>query len=362
MKYKNIVILANAGIGDFVWATSVLSLIRQYDKNIEITLVTCDKYVELIDSSLNINKIVTTNNKYHANKNKIVRLCYKLFWSIKNFKIFYNKDACLILDISMFFTVMARYLYRIKNIIGPDNFSFGYNIPNESSKFYTKVVKMPKDSDRMPYMMRYQMITRATFPTCNLYLPFLPDTKYLKNKVLNLMGKTNKFRIVISACGIVSWREFDMNFLKDLILKLNDSYDVTFFIVGNSQKEKEYYLRLLNLVKQKDIDIRSLIEKTSLLELKELFYNTDLLLTVDTGTCHIAATTKIPIIAVHGATLPENSGAISSKAIRVCSYRECAPCSFKAIMNNFVCKNPLCMKDITPEIIFDKVKEILNER
>jgi hypothetical protein len=32
MKYKNIVILADAGIGDFIWATSALSLIKDYDK------------------------------------------------------------------------------------------------------------------------------------------------------------------------------------------------------------------------------------------------------------------------------------------------------------------------------------------
>ena len=151
MKYNNIVILADAGIGDFVWATSALSLIRQYDKNIEITLITCDKYVELIDKSLKINKIITTNNRYYVSRNKFVRIIYKLFWSLKNFKYFYKKDAFLILDISMFFAITAKYLYRIKNIIGPDNFSFGYNIPNNSSKFYTKKVKMPKDSDRVSF-------------------------------------------------------------------------------------------------------------------------------------------------------------------------------------------------------------------
>ena len=88
MKYKNIVILANTGIGDFVRATSALSLIRQYDKNIEITLITCNRYVDLIDKSLNINKIITANNKYYSNYNRFIRTFYKLFWSIKNLKYF----------------------------------------------------------------------------------------------------------------------------------------------------------------------------------------------------------------------------------------------------------------------------------
>ena len=362
IKYKNIVILADAGIGDFIWATSALSLIRQYDKNIEITLVTCDKYVDLIDKSLKINKIITTNNKYHVNKNKFIRLIYKLFWSIKNFKNFYKKDTCLILDISMFFTVTAKYLYRIKNIIGPDNFSFGHNVYNKSSKFYTKIVKMPKDSDRLSYMMRYQIITRTIFPIFNLCLPVIPDTKFLQDKVLNLIGRTKKIRIVISPCGSVPWRKFDISFLQNLILKLNKLYDITFFLVGNSKEEKEYSSEILNLLKNENIDIRNFVGKTSLLELKELFNNTNLLLTVDTGTYHIAATTNIPIIAVHGGTLPENSGAISSKVISLCSYRECAPCTLKVVKDSFVCRNPLCIKDITHEMVIERVKDILNER
>ena len=359
MKYKNIIILADAGIGDFIWATSALSLIRQYDENIKITLVTCDKYIELIDSSLKINEIVTTNNKYHVNKNSFVRIAYKIFWSIKNFKYFYKKDICLILDISMFFTLTSKYLYRIKDIVGPNNFSFGYDEKNKSAKFYTKVITMPKDSDRTSYMMRYQILTRTIFPTHNLCLPIVPNTEHLKNKVLNLINKINKLNIVISPCGSVPWRKFDITFIRDIILKLNELYNITFFIVGNSKQEKEYAFTILNLLKSNNIDVRSFVGKTSLLELKEMFNNMDLLLTVDTGICHIAATTKIPIISVYGATLPENSGTISSNVVQLCSYRECSPCSFKTITQNFVCKNPLCIQDITSEMVVEKIKEIL---
>lgn len=362
MKYKNIVILANTGIGDFVRATSALSLIRQYDKNIEITLITCNRYVDLIDKSLNINKIITANNKYYSNYNRFIRTFYKLFWSIKNLKYFYKKDAFLFLDISMFFAIIVKYLYRKKNIIGPDNFSFGYNIPNSSSKFYTIAVKMPKDADRDSVIMRYQMITRFVFPTYNLCLPVLPNTKHLKDKILNLMGKTNKYKIVISPCGSVPWRRFDTQFLKDLILKLNNLYDITFFIAGNSKADKECCLKLLNLIKQENVDIRNIVGETSLLELKELFYNTDLLITVDTGTYHIAATTSVPIISVHSGVFPENSGAISSKVIPLCSYRECAPCGLKLFKTKFVCKNPLCVKDITSEMVIDKVTDILSSK
>lgn len=361
MKYKNIVILADAGIGDFVWATSALSLIRQYDKNIEITLVTCDKYVELIDKNLKIDKIVTTNNKYHVSKNKFIRLFYKLFWSIKNIKYFYKKDICLILDISLFFTVVAKYLYRIKNIVGPNNFSFGYDIINKSAKYYSQQIIMPKNADKTSYMMRYQMLVRAIFPTYNLAIPILPNTNYLNKKILNLIGNTKKYKIAISPCGSVHWKRFNINNIKSLILKINKyNADVTFFIVGNSKKEMEYANTLINSLG--NIDIRNVVGKTSLLELKELFSEMNLFITVDNGSSHIASTASIPVIAIYGTSFPENSGSISGKIVPLCSYRQCSPCAIETALNGFVCDNPKCIDDITPEIIFEKIKEILNKK
>ena len=359
MKYNSVVILADAGIGDFVWATSALALIRDYDKDIEIILVTSDKYIDLIDKRLSINKIVTTNNRYHVSKNKIVRFCYKLFWSVKNFKYFYKKDVCLFLDISMFFTITSKYLYGIKNIIGPNNFAFGYNLINKSAKYYTKQVVMPLDSDRNSFMMRYQCIVRAVFPTYNLAVPVLPDTNHLSEKIKKIIGTTKKYKIALAPCASVTWRSWNIEYLKKLIEVINKNFEVSFFIFGSSKNEKNYALSLIDSL-PKDINIKSMVNKTSLLELKEFLKNMDLLISVDTGIIHLAAVMNIPIISLHGANLPENSGAITSKVISLCSYRNCAPCTYKTVLNNFVCKNIKCMQDIKPETVFEKIKEILN--
>ena len=39
-KFKDVIIFSFLGLGDFVWATSAISLIKQYDKNIKVTLIT----------------------------------------------------------------------------------------------------------------------------------------------------------------------------------------------------------------------------------------------------------------------------------------------------------------------------------
>ena len=49
--YKKILVRANTGgIGDFVWATSAISLVKQYDTNIKITLIISDIFIPLIDN------------------------------------------------------------------------------------------------------------------------------------------------------------------------------------------------------------------------------------------------------------------------------------------------------------------------
>lgn len=357
VRYKSIVILADAGIGDFIWATSALSLIRDYDKEIRITLITTNLAVELIDKKLGIDYVITTNHKYYASANIFKRLIYKFYWCIKNYRKIHNIDACLILDASLFFVLAAKYFYGIKHIIGPDNFSFGVNVKNKDSKYYTRIVPLPVDTDRTSCAVRYQILIRAIFPTYNLSLPKLPDSYYLSEKVSALLGKTRKYKIALCTAGSVKWKYWDLNYFKAVISKLNDILDATFFIVGNSEQELEKGNYLCESLP--DVDIRNLCKKTTLLELKELFNSTDLLISVDTACIHIASVTKTHIIALYGPALPESSMPISHKASLMCSYRECSPCIGKRILYGYKCDDPKCMYDIIPEQVVKKAKTAL---
>ena len=86
--------------------------------------------------------------------------------------------------------------------------------------------------------------------------------------------------------------------------------------------------------------------------------NIDLLIAVDTGVNHIAATTKTNIISLFGAALPEHSAPISIKAISICLYENCSPCYYN-ISKGILCNNTKCMENIKPDIIFEKTKQIL---
>lgn len=356
-KYKNVIIFTFFGIGDFVWATSAISLIRDYDKDIKITLVTLSKYKELIVSDLNINRVIIFNNKYFSCKNIIIRFLYKFYFLNITFFKLYKQDLAIFLDINTFFAKFCKKFYKIQNIIGTDIMCFGYNLKNEDVKYYSKIIEIQKDMDRLHCMMKYQQIIRSVFCTCNLSLPILPDTTYLFPRVKNVMGRTKKYTIALVTSGTVKWRYWDNNYFKDLIVKINNIADVTFFIVGNSLKE----INNGNYLKDelKNVDIRNICGKTTLLELKELLKQMNLLISVDTGVIHLAATVNLPTISFHGQTLPTRSMPVNPNSVCLCSYRDCSPCDKESWYDSVYCKYPLCMYDITPKQVFEETRKIL---
>ena len=364
MKYKKVLIRANTGgIGDFVWATSAISLIKQFDKNIDITLITSNSFIPLIDKKIDIKNILSCNRNYNHSKNKFVKVLYRLCWCVKNyFKIKKEKyDLMLFLDHCYITSFFAKYIYKIQNIAGPAILPYGYNTKNNSSKFYTQVVDLPLDFDRLHCMMAYQIITRKIFPTYNLSLPMLPNTDSFAQEIKQkFLQNTNKYKIAICLRGNLNSQNWDIDNFKNLIEETGKIFDVSFFVIGNSEQEEKDAVYLKNNLK--NINIKNLVKQTNLLELIELLKNMDLLISVDTGIVHIASVFKKKMICLYGQSLPERTGAVNSNAISLCTYETCSPCVSSSYKYKKVCNNVKCMQNITVEMVIDKVKEIVNER
>ena len=358
MNKKKLVVFTCCGMGDFIWATSAISLIKNYDKNINLTLITFDSYKLLIDHKLQIDNVICTNSKKFFSKNKIIKWIYKSYWLIKLFFYLNNFDMLICLDNHTLFIKFAKYIYRIKDIVGPDMMHFGYDEINKNIKYYTRKVLLPKDSDRNHCMMRYQDIIRSIFPNYNLALPILPTTDSMLNKIKNnFLQNTKKYKIAFCTQGSGIWKCFPIDFSIQLLQNINKLKDVTFFIVGgtNSQYKEAVFLQ----ESLKDIDIRNICKKTSLLELKEFLGNMDLLISVDTGVSHLAAVANVPIISFYSATLPEQTGVVSSKFVPLYNKIKCCPCNREIEINKKICDNPKCMTTVKIEKVLQEIKKIL---
>lgn len=357
-ELKQICAFTCCGIGDFIWATSAIFLIKNYNRNINLTLITFDSYKSIIDDKLKVDNILFTSYKYFFHSNKLIRYLYKFCWLIKLYFFLHNFDMLLCLDNHTLFAKFAKNIYKIKEIIGPNTLKFGYNTINTDLRYYTKQIVMPKDGDRNHCMMRYQHIIRTVFPNYNLSIPIIPNTDYLSNQIKErFLTNTNKYKIALCTTGTTVKRTFPIDYTIKLFKELKQIKNVSFFIVGNTDKQKKEadFLK----IKFPDMDIKNICCKTTLLELKELLKNIDLLISVDTGIVHLAATNNIPTISFYGISLPEQAIPISYKARAFYSNLSCVPCFYNSEINKQVCEKPQCITNIDAKLIVAEVKKIL---
>ncbi|MBO6070825.1 MAG: lipopolysaccharide heptosyltransferase II [Succinivibrionaceae bacterium] len=96
--------------------------------------------------------------------------------------------------------------------------------------------------------------------------------------------------------------------------------------------------------------------KTSLTEAIDLLAHCEIVVTNDSGLMHVTAAVGTPLIAVYGSSTTGYTPPLSHKAKTVFLNLECRPC--------FKRECPLgttaCLRQITPEIVLEKLNEALN--
>jgi heptosyltransferase II len=101
--------------------------------------------------------------------------------------------------------------------------------------------------------------------------------------------------------------------------------------------------------------ITDLTGKTSILDLSVIIANADLVICNDSGPMHIADGLNVPLISLFGPTNPILTGPLGQDSHVIFNQTPCGPCFKRTCPIDHV-----CMKGITPEVIFEKAKHILN--
>lgn len=95
--------------------------------------------------------------------------------------------------------------------------------------------------------------------------------------------------------------------------------------------------------------------KTDLRELAALISECDAFITNDSGPMHIASALYVPTAAVFGSTDPAATGPFGKGHKVIRSHLPCSPCLERECPEGHLD----CMKDITPDMVFGALKEIL---
>ncbi|MFI5275760.1 MAG: lipopolysaccharide heptosyltransferase II [Ktedonobacterales bacterium] len=110
-----------------------------------------------------------------------------------------------------------------------------------------------------------------------------------------------------------------------------------------------------------DRPLLNLCGQTTLPALKALLAECDLVISGDSGPMHIACALGRPVIALHGPTNPAISGPTTSDAIVLRLGLWCSPCYDASATAECRFGNPVCMKDLTPSMVYTVARQRLAE-
>ena len=108
-----------------------------------------------------------------------------------------------------------------------------------------------------------------------------------------------------------------------------------------------------------DMGLHDFIGKTNLEELLGIYSRADAVVLHDSGPLHLAGLTRIPIFALFGPTNPYEKVPLREDIFLFWDVKRypCAPCYDGKTYA--CCRDNVCLKNITPERVFDKMKAVL---
>lgn len=185
----------------------------------------------------------------------------------------------------------------------------------------------------------------------------LPESKPEHiTKIDDLLQNTDKSKPLIVISPTTTWDT--KHWAKDNWLKLveliKDSYTLIFTGVKQDKEYIDYIINGHNLL--------NLAGQTNLLELAELYRRADLVLSLDSGSTHLArATNKPAIISIFCSTPTWLYAPIGNdKKYIALANQGCEPCHKRKCKKD-INKN-ICTYSLTPEEVYKKVNELLQEQ
>lgn len=138
--------------------------------------------------------------------------------------------------------------------------------------------------------------------------------------------------------------------------RLYQMYHVRILLSG-ANMDAEAAEHTAQLLRQIGVPVENIAGKYSLSDMVEILAKARLVVSVNTGIMHLAAAGRAPLVALHGATSDLRWGPLSDKAVVVKSGEQCQPCISLGFESD--CRDPICMKNITVDMVLDAVNTVL---
>ena len=327
---KRVLVIRCGALGDLVYATSVIDALKlEYGEDTVIDFVCTPGSGGLFKSDSRVNLVFSLKHKkipiwLSSQKKEIIKASKenpydllinfeygKQFKSLIDGVVAKKKIGALVEDIDI--------PSDIKHMVDITKYMFKDIVSDKVyQKSFPKIVGTSKEEVRKKYGLS------------DSYIVISPSNSHQKRNILNYRAWENN-----------SWIE--------LIKKLSLVRKIV--IVGN-RGEDEFFDKLKPYPK----GVIDLVGKTSLVDLIGVIDGSCGLVSTDTGTAHMASALETEVFAIIGPTPADVTGPYRSPTNKVhiiSSNKDCSPCYKTKVMRE--CRDNICMKDISVEIVYDKI-------
>ena len=346
-KYKNILVNALVNLGDVVLTTGAIALLRKAYPEAQITILVKPVVRQAVENNPVIDGVIVF--QYKAKDNSL----YKMLDMVKEIKK-RNFDLSISFDRKLRPAIIC-WLAGIPVRVGP-NKVFD-DKPSRVTWLYTDVIQIRHDLNATLQAETYQTIVREFTGLSDHMNPvFARITDSADKRAEELLSHLSETEKHIALCvkGTFALKTWPKEYFVEVVDALAKRYNAAFFIVG-APNDREYADEVIAAMKQ---PVLNFCGKTSLVDLAAIISKADLLITVDTGATHIAATTGVPMVTMYGCTSPNRWHPVNKNARVITSRETCCPCNCRP-QECPSYPQPNCLWRITPEMVLAECDKLL---
>ena len=350
-EIKKILIIRLSALGDAIHTLPMANAIRKHFPNIQLDWIVEDKAEKFIVNNPLINNVyVLPKKQWKKDKNKI-KVIKEFLSIVKSIK---EQKYDVVIDTQQLFkSSLIMALSKGKRKISLDGGrEFSWLFANEIIKtgrkqfdIYYHVVK------RNLEIAKYLGSETQEFPEF-----IIPDFNgEYSEEIKGIIDNLDKSRKTIVLSPATTWqnKHWTIQGWVDVINEFKETYNI---IVTAAENEKSYTMQILQQINGGNII--DLTGKTTLADLVCIFKNSDLVVSPDSGSAHIAWATGSPkIITLFFATSSQRTAPYGDKYYSLSSKIPCSPCMKKhcKLKTN---KNS-CIKEIKSEDLINVIKKVL---
>lgn len=319
LKGKKLLLIRLSALGDVVFNIPLANLLKK--AGAELHWLTSEKGFDIVNNNPCCDKVILAPvEKWKKEKNKLKNLIeyFKIIKFLRAQKYDIALDTQLILK-SFIWTKFCGAKKRIVAKNAREGSIFGGNI---------KIEAMFQDFSTHAVENYFKFAKYLGLDTSKIDVTLPKPKESVVNKVQELLSGQDKNKLNLVLAPATTWqnKHWKKENWKELVSKINlDKYN---FIFVGTKKDTD----LINYISD-GIGL-NLAGKTNLEELIEVFNNTDILISLDSGSTHLAwATNKPKIISIFCSTPKGRYAPIGKNHIALCGSLACQPCHKKHCVN-----------------------------